>query len=35
MLSGLGLKYRETQGARGKNLQAQSVVKVDGGLNTK
>jgi hypothetical protein len=28
----LGLKFRETQGARGKNLQTPSTVKMDGGL---
>jgi hypothetical protein len=28
----LGLKFKETQGLRGKNLQTQSTAPVDGGL---
>ena len=31
----LGLKFRETQGARGNISKAQGTVPVDGGLNTK
>jgi hypothetical protein len=31
-LTGLGLKFRETKGARSKNPQTPSTVKMDGGL---